>query len=312
MKIVFMGTPEFAVSILDAIYCSEHHIVGVVTVPDKPAGRGMQMKTSVVKDYALAHQLRLEQPQNLKDPNFVQRLQEMNADVFVVVAFRMLPSVVFSIPPMGCFNLHASLLPQYRGAAPIHWAIINGETQTGLTTFMIDDHIDTGNILRQVELPIENTDTVGTLHDKMMKLGGDLVLQTLSDLSNGIILQKPQTISKETLIKSAPKLDKNNTKLNFKLSADQVLQKIKGLNPYPSAYCSIDGIGQVKIFSAQKDTQTKILNPDFAISDQKNYIKIPCKDYYIDLLDIQFPGKKRMSVKDYLRGNFFPLEILLV
>jgi len=312
MKIVFMGTPEFAVASLEKIHHSHHEIVMVVTTPDKPAGRGLKLKSSAVKNYALEHGLPLMQPEKLKDKDVIASLGKLQADVFVVVAFRMLPKEIFTIPPKGCFNLHASLLPQYRGAAPINWAVINGETETGLTTFLIDEQIDTGKILEQEKVLITPEDTAGTLHDKMMPTGADLVIETLNKIEKGTIkVQSQQQLEIEPL-HSAPKLTKLNTKLDFNQPAHRVIQTIKGLNPYPAAYFELENIGTVKVYSAQIGEKNDGNLRNCAFSDRKKVIKIPCKDYFIELNEIQTQGKKKMTVSEYLRGNPFLPKTLII
>ena len=310
MKIVFMGTPEFAVASLEKIHHSHHEIVMVVTTPDKPAGRGLKLKNSAVKNYALEHDLPLIQPEKLKDKEFITLLENLKADVFVVVAFRMLPKEIFAIPEKGCFNLHASLLPQYRGAAPINWAIINGETETGLTTFLIDEQIDTGKILAQKKIPVTPEDIAGTLHDKMMPIGADLVLETIAKIEQGSI-QVQQQLEVEPS-HAAPKLNKLNTKLNFNQPAHQVIQKIKGLSPYPAAYFELENIGAVKVYSAKVGEKNDENLRNHALSDTKKTIKIPCRDYFIELIEFQMQGKKRMTVSEYLRGNPFPPKVLIL
>ena len=302
MKIVFFGTPDFAVASLEAINQSNHEIVGVVTSVDKPAGRGKKLKSSSVKKYAEEHNLLLLQPENLKDESFISSLSQLEADLFVVVAFRMMPRIVWSMPKMGTFNLHASLLPQYRGAAPINWAIINGESYTGVTTFLIDDKIDTGNILMYEKTEINPIDNAGSLHDKLMLLGKDLVLKTVDNLQNNS-LEPTKQVTDGIELKLAPKLTKANTKIDWNESANVIVNKIKGLSPYPSSWC--------KIQFAEKTLNFKLF--DASLSDLKipaGYMIIKGKNCYvgtnsnaIKLLEVQVEGKKRTSSIDFINGH---------
>ena len=302
MKIVFFGTPDFAVASLEAINQSNHEIVGVVTSVDKPAGRGKKLQSSSVKKYAEEHNLLLHQPENLKDESFISSLSQLEADLFVVVAFRMMPRIVWSMPKMGTFNLHASLLPQYRGAAPINWAIINGESYTGVTTFLIDDKIDTGNILMYEKKEINPIDNAGTLHDKLMLLGKDLVLKTIDNLQNNS-LEPTKQITDGIELKLAPKLTKANTKIDWNESGNVIVNKIKGLSPYPSSWC--------KIQFAEKTLNFKLF--DASLSDLKipaGHMIIKGKNCYvgtnsnaIKLLEVQVEGKKRTSSIDFINGH---------
>ena len=302
MKIVFFGTPNFAVASLEAINQSNHEIVGVVTSVDKPAGRGKKLQSSSVKKYAEEHNLLLHQPENLKDESFISSLSQLEADLFVVVAFRMMPKIVWSMPKMGTFNLHASLLPQYRGAAPINWAIINGESYTGVTTFLIDDKIDTGNILMYEKAEINPNDNAGTLHDKLMLLGKDLVLKTIDNLQNNSLEPRKQ-ITDGIELKLAPKLTKANTKIDWNESGNVIINKIKGLSPYPSSWC--------KIQFAEKTLNFKLF--DASLSDLKipaGHMIIKGKNCYvgtnsnaIKLLEVQVEGKKRTSSIDFINGH---------
>ena len=302
MKIVFFGTPDFAVASLEAINQSNHEIVGVVTSVDKPAGRGRKLQSSSVKKYAEEHNLVLFQPENLKDESFISSLSQLEADLFVVVAFRMMPRIVWSMPKMGTFNLHASLLPQYRGAAPINWAIINGESYTGVTTFLIDDKIDTGNILMYEKTEINPIDNAGTLHDKLMLLGKDLVLKTIDNLQNNS-LEPTKQITDGIELKLAPKLTKANTKIDWNESGNVIVNKIKGLSPYPSSWC--------KIQFAEKTLNFKLF--DASLSDLKipaGHMIIKGKNCYvgtnsnaIKLLEVQVEGKKRTSSIDFINGH---------
>ena len=302
MKIVFFGTPDFAVASLEAINQSNHEIVGVVTSVDKPAGRGKKLQSSSVKKYAEEHNLLLHQPENLKDESFISSLSQLEADLFVVVAFRMMPKIVWSMPKMGTFNLHASLLPQYRGAAPINWAIINGESYTGVTTFLIDDKIDTGNILMYEKAEINPIDNAGTLHDKLMLLGKDLVLKTIDNLQNNS-LEPTKQVTDGIELKLAPKLTKANTKIDWNESGNVIVNKIKGLSPYPSSWC--------KIQFAEKTLNFKLF--DASLSDLKipaGHMIIKGKNCYvgtnsnaIKLLEVQVEGKKRTSSIDFINGH---------
>ena len=302
MKIVFFGTPNFAVASLEAINQSNHEIVGVVTSVDKPAGRGKKLQSSSVKKYAEEHNLLLHQPENLKDESFISSLSQLEADLFVVVAFRMMPKIVWSLPKKGTFNLHASLLPQYRGAAPINWAIINGESHTGVTTFLIDEKIDTGNILMYEKAEINPNDNAGTLHDKLMLLGKDLVLKTIDNLQNNSLEPRKQ-ITDGTELKLAPKLTKANTKIDWNESGNVIVNKIKGLSPYPSSWC--------KIQFAEKTLNFKLF--DASLSDLKiptGHMIIKGKNCYvgtnsnaIKLLEVQVEGKKRTSSIDFINGH---------
>jgi len=302
MKIVFFGTPDFAVASLESINQSNHEIVGVVTSVDKPAGRGKKLQSSSVKKYAEEHNLLLHQPENLKDESFISSLSQLEADLFVVVAFRMMPKIVWSMPKMGTFNLHASLLPQYRGAAPINWAIINGESYTGVTTFLIDEKIDTGNILMYEKAEINPNDNAGTLHDKLMLLGKDLVLKTIDNLQNNSLEPRKQ-ITDGIELKLAPKLTKANTKIDWNESGNVIVNKIKGLSPYPSSWC--------KIQFAEKTLNFKLF--DASLSDLKipaGHMIIKGKNCYvgtnsnaIKLLEVQVEGKKRTSSIDFINGH---------
>lgn len=306
LKIVFMGTPLFAERILNQIIHSKHSVIGVVTVADKPAGRGQKIRESEVKLSAQNAGIPILQPISLKDPDFIQSLNELNADVFMVVAFRMLPKEVWQIPKLGTINLHASLLPQYRGAAPINWAIMNGEKVTGVTTFLIDEEIDTGSILFQKEIPIEANWNAGDLHDKMFQIGADLVIETLEKLENHEIRPLDQKITNELGLKSAPKLTKENTKLNFSLPVKKVTQTIKGLNPYPSSWCLLNNnvknqLFQFKIHSAEA-TAIPVKNQTQLLRDQSG-ILFPCSDFYVSVKELQMEGKRKMNYKDFLLGH---------
>lgn len=301
-----MGTPEFAVTILDRIIQEGHEVVGVVTTPDKPAGRGQHIHFSDVKRYALEHNLFLMQPEKMKDEAFVAQLQSLNADVFVVVAFRMLPKVVYAMPPKGTFNVHASLLPQYRGAAPIQWAVINGETETGVTTFLLDEHTDTGAIIRQSAVEITREDTAGTLHDKLMFAGADIAVETLRDLESGDFTPMPQTGEAE--LKPAPKIFKEDMLIHWDDTAERIYNKIRGLSPYPAAFSRIQFNGNTPrtlslkilgceitdIKSAEKPGNITIVN------DKQLLISTKTRDISVKILQLE--GKKPMDVKNFLLG----------
>jgi len=316
-KIVFMGTPDFAAHILNDLVDKNHNVVGVITTPDKPAGRGYKIQQSAVKKVALKHELTLLQPEKLKDEDFIQSLQALEADVFVVIAFRMLPKVVWNMPKHGTFNLHASLLPQYRGAAPIHWAVVNGETETGVTTFFIDEKIDTGEIIANKTCKIEENDTVGKLHDKLMLIGSDLVHETLLDIESGNVKPIPQEqlVTKHQLeLKEAPKLFKSNCHLNFNLPTKEVYNKIRGLNPFPGAWAKLttenEKSKQLKCYECRFELVDHNLEIGQFIFENKE-VKIACLDGYILLDQIQLEGKKRMKALDFARGFNFDKTYLL-
>ncbi len=299
-----MGTPGFAVTILAAIHGSKHKIVGVVTNVDKPAGRGKKISTSAVKDYAVAQQLPLLQPSSLKDPTFIMDLQALEADVFVVVAFRMLPKVVWSIPAKGTFNLHASLLPAYRGAAPINWAIINQEKESGVTTFLIDEKIDTGNVLLQEKIQLEKGETAGSLHDKLASLGGKVTIDTLEALQKGIEAQPQLTDGTE---KDAPKLTKENTRIDWNKSLDEIEAHVNGLSPYPVAWtelCENEKKARIKIYGVKVEL-CKHDYPQQRIVIENKQMKIAHSQGFLHCESIQMPNKRRMEVKDLLNGYSF-------
>jgi methionyl-tRNA formyltransferase len=300
-----MGTPEFAVGVLDEIIKNEYEVVGVITAADKPAGRGQKIKYSAVKEYALEHNLKLLQPTNLKDEDFLSELIALNANVQVVVAFRMLPEAVWRMPKLGTFNLHASLLPDYRGAAPINWAIINGETKTGVTTFFIDDKIDTGAIILRSEIEILPNENAGELHDRLMDVGSKLVVKTLEVISAGEV---KTTLQEDVIvIKSANKLNKDNCKIDWSKSGAEIFNLIRGLSPYPSAWCNIkDGLQEwtVKIYEAQL-FQADHENEIGRIITGKKDINVFVAGGYLAIISLQFPGKKRMTASELLNGMEF-------
>jgi methionyl-tRNA formyltransferase len=305
LRIVFMGTPEFAVGILDTIIKNHYEVVGVITAADKPAGRGQKLKYSAVKEYALANNLRLLQPTNLKDETFLAELQSLNANLQVVVAFRMLPEVVWRMPKLGTFNLHASLLPNYRGAAPINWAIINGETKTGVTTFFIDDKIDTGAMILSKETMIGSEESAGALHDRLMILGSEAVTETLSLIESGNATTTIQVDNAD--IKTAYKLNKDNCKVDWHKSAAEIHNLIRGLSPYPAAWCFFKDNGEewnVKLYEARVISESHTLTVGQIITTKKE-IKVAVKDGFIQILSLQLPGKKKMAAHELLNGVSF-------
>jgi methionyl-tRNA formyltransferase len=305
LRIVFMGTPEFAVGILDTILKNNYNVVGVITAADKPAGRGQQLKYSAVKEYALEHNLRLLQPTNLKDESFLEELQSLHANLQVIVAFRMLPKVVWEMPELGTFNLHASLLPNYRGAAPINWAIINGETKTGVTTFFIDDKIDTGAMILSSEIAIGNEEDAGQLHDRLMHLGSDTVIETLKLIEDGNVQTTIQNDSHE--IKTAYKLNKDNCKIDWAKPAIAIHNLIRGLSPYPAAWCYFkDGNHEwnVKIYEVRVILENHSYETGKIIAMKKE-LKIAVSDGFIQVMNLQFPGKKKMAAQELLNGITF-------
>lgn len=305
LRIVFMGTPDFAVATLKTLIEHKYDVVGVITAPDKPAGRGRKLNESAVKKYAISQNLNVLQPTNLKDEAFIETLKALNANLQIVVAFRMLPEVVWKMPKFGTFNLHASLLPNYRGAAPIHWAIINGETKTGVTTFFIDEKIDTGAIILKEETPISENETVGSLHDKLMLTGSKLVIETLKAIENGNVA--PIIQPKTDNLKTAYKLNKENCKIDWQDSLDHIYNKIRGLNPFPSAWCYLNNANEtlsVKIFEVEKE-QLEHNNPIGLIINNKENLKVAVKNGYLIIKEIQLPGKRKMEVKALLNGFNF-------
>lgn len=305
LRIVFMGTPEFAVGILDTIIKNNYEVVGVITATDKPAGRGQKIKFSAVKEYAIENNLHLLQPTNLKDESFITELKSLEANLQIVVAFRMLPKVVWELPKLGTFNLHASLLPNYRGAAPINWAIINGENKTGVTTFFIDDKIDTGAMILSSEIEITANEDAGHLHDRLMNLGSKTVIETLALIENQTV---KTTIQKDDEnIKTAYKLNKENCKIDWSKSGNEIHNLIRGLSPYPSAWSIFKENNQewnVKIYEAQFNKEDHAY-PDGKIIATKKELKVAVRDGYIEIMSIQFPGKKKMSTKELLNGITF-------
>jgi len=305
LRIVFMGTPDFAVGILKEMIEAGKNIVGVITAPDKPAGRGRKLMGSAVKEYALSQNLKILQPTNLKDESFLKELKDLNANLQVVVAFRMLPKVVWQMPKLGTFNLHASLLPQYRGAAPINWAIINKEKKTGVTTFFIDEKIDTGSIIANKEVIIEKSETAETLHDKLMQKGSELVLETLNLIENGNADPKPQPESDN--LKDAPKLTPENTRIDWTKPGEDIDAFIRGLSPYPVAWSILHNNKEelkTKIYAANFEKDDHNFEPGI-IKSSKKELKVVCLNGYITIKEIQLPGKRKMEVFSLLNGYSF-------
>jgi len=308
LKIVYMGTPDFAVAPLKKLIETGHNIVGVVTNIDKPAGRGKKLQESAVKQFAIQHNLLLLQPEKLKSEDFISQLKNLNADLFIVVAFRMLPKVVWEIPRIGTFNLHASLLPQYRGAAPINWAVVNGEKKSGVTTFFINENIDTGNILLQKEVSISDTESAGDLHDKLMNIGANLVTETVDSLENNSVKEIKQTaLIKDSILNEAPKISKTTCQIDWKKDSISIYNHIRGFSPYPAAWTKISDSNKtlvVKILESTYEVETHT-NKIGTIISNKDSIKIACLDGYILPTTIQIEGKKKMSIKDCLLGFSF-------
>ena len=309
LKIVYMGTPEFAVESLKRLVEGGYNVVAVITMPDKPMGRhGSVLQASPVKQYAVSQGLKVLQPEKLKDEAFVEELRSLQADLQIVVAFRMLPEVVWNMPPMGTFNLHASLLPQYRGAAPINWAVMNGDTETGITTFFLKHEIDTGEVIQQVKVPIADTDNVEVVYDKLMMLGGDLVLETVDAIINGTVKSIPQEemFASEAELRPAPKIFKETCRIDWNKGVKGVYDHVRGLSPYPAAWtelCAEVGKPQVlKIYETEKIFAEHHLPVGTVDTDQKTYFRIAVKDGFVNLLSLQLAGKKRMEVSDFLRG----------
>ena len=309
LKIVYMGTPEFAVESLKRLVEGGYNVVAVITMPDKPMGRhGSVLQASPVKQYAVSQGLKVLQPEKLKDEAFVEELRCLQADLQIVVAFRMLPEVVWNMPPMGTFNLHASLLPQYRGAAPINWAVMNGDTETGITTFFLKHEIDTGEVIQQVKVPIADTDNVEVVYDKLMMLGGDLVLETVDAIINGTVKSIPQEemFASEAELRPAPKIFKETCRIDWNKGVKGVYDHVRGLSPYPAAWtelCAEEGKPQVlKIYETEKIFAEHGLPVGTVDTDQKTYFRIAVKDGFVNLLSLQLAGKKRMQVGDFLRG----------
>lgn len=309
IRIVFMGTPDFSVESLKALVENDYQVVGVITAPDKPAGRGRQMSEPAVKQYALQQNLKVLQPEKLKNPEFIAELESLKADLQIVVAFRMLPEIVWTMPPMGTFNLHASLLPQYRGAAPLNWAIMNGETETGVTTFLLSHEIDTGRIIFQEKLEIAENDTVGDLHDRMMSVGAQLVLKTVDALAEGIVqpIDQEQLIGQPDRLKQAPKIFKDDCRIDWTKDTESVRNHIRGLSPYPAAWTELvhqekNEILTAKIYAVSRENSNLPAAPGTLQTDGKKYLKIACTDGWLSVDEIQLSGKKRMKTDELLRG----------
>ena len=312
MRIVFMGTPDFAVESLKILVENKYDVVGVITMPDKPSGRGHKLQYSPVKQYSLDHNLRLLQPEKLKDEEFLEELRNLQADLQIVVAFRMLPEVVWNMPRFGTFNLHASLLPQYRGAAPINWAIINGERETGATTFSLTHEIDTGKIILQEKIAISEADNAGTVHDRLMLMGAGLVKQTVDLLIQGKTdaIDQSQFIHPELILKAAPKIFKETCQIDISWGVEKVYNFVRGLSPYPTAWIEIQFPEQsektiLKVFETEKEFEKHNFSLGTIITDGRKFAKIALNDGFIQLKTVQAPGKKRMEIGEMLRGMRF-------
>lgn len=308
LRIVYMGTPDFAVAPLRRLVEEGYNIVGVVTMPDKPAGRGLHMQASAVKRYAVEAGLPVYQPEKLKDPQFVETLRSLAPDLGIVIAFRMLPEIVWAMPRLGTFNLHASLLPQYRGAAPINWAIINGEKESGVTTFLLNHEIDKGAILCQQRVAIDEDDDAGTLHDKLMNAGTDLVVETIERIASGAIAPVDQQTIEPQVVRDAPKIFKETCRIDWSASGDTVRNLVRGLSPYPAAWSELHKEGAspigVKIFRVHAETcpADRLPASGTLVTDGRTFMKVACADGYLFLDELQLAGKKRMAVADLLRG----------
>jgi methionyl-tRNA formyltransferase len=329
MRIVFMGTPDFAVASLEKIIESGQNVKAVVTAPDRPAGRGQKLMPSAVKEAAMKHNIPVLQPEKLKSEEFINELKNINADLFVVVAFRMLPEIVWNLPKFGTINLHGSLLPQYRGAAPINWAIINGEKETGVTTFFITHEIDTGNILEHRKISIAEKDNAGTIHDQLMIVGAELLAETIGKIERNEIKAQPQEIfigKKE--LKHAPKIFRETCKIDWNNSTEKIYNLIRGLSPYPAAYSDLSEEGKqwvsIKIFETEK-SEGVTRNADFTSSeknkhkspgsietDGKTYLRVYTNDGSLSILSLQYPGKKRLSIEEFLKGNKMPERAIFI
>lgn len=304
MRIIFMGTPDFAVASLDALVQNGYNVVAVITAPDKPAGRGLQLQQSAVKQYAVRHQIPVLQPEKLKNPEFLDELRSYKADLQVVVAFRMLPVVVWDMPPLGTINVHASLLPQYRGAAPINWAIINGESRSGVTTFKLQHEIDTGNVLFKAEVPIRPDETAGELHDALMQAGAETLLRTVAALKEGNLHGQPQQEIEAGELKHAPKIFKEDCKIDWEQPLERVYNLVRGLSPYPAAFTTLQN-KTLKIYKATPEPSAHTHAPGSVHSDKKTYLKFAAPGGYLNVLELQLEGKKKMGVEEFLRGFRF-------
>lgn len=304
MKIIFMGTPDFAVTILSGMVKNGFDVRAVITAPDKPAGRGRQLQQSSVKEFATQEKIEVLQPTNLKGEDFIATLKAINADLFVVVAFRMLPEVVWAMPPKGTINLHASILPQYRGAAPINWSIINGEKETGVTTFFIEKEIDTGKIIEQETVPITQNMTAGELHDILAEKGMTTMLHTLNCIQQNTVMAKDQTEIGGGILKPAPKIFKEDCLINWNNTVEQTHNFVRGLSPYPGAWYRLEKAGKIftcKIFTSEVTTEKS--TGIFTISHENEYFLFPCNDFYIRIKEIQLEGKRKMTFKEFSAGN---------
>ena len=301
LRVVFMGTPEFAIPSLQSLMEAGHEVVAVVTAPDKPAGHGMKLRQSPVKVFALQHGLALLQPPKLKAATFLEELRSLDADLFVVVAFRMLPEAVWDMPRLGTVNLHASLLPDYRGAAPINWAVINGESETGLTTFQLTHEIDTGDILLQESMPIGPDETAGELHDRMMTLGGALLARTVAGLADGSLKGTPQSASSTGVTHAAPKIHTEHCRIDFSQTAAQVHNLVRGMSPYPGAFTTLNG-KLLKLFRTTVVDARPTVGPGAYETDRKTYLRFACSDGYVSVSELQWEGKRRMGISDFLNG----------
>ena len=305
LKIVFMGTPDFAVASLKALVEVGCNIVAVITAPDKPAGRGMKLTESPVKKYAVENGLKILQPEKLKNPAFLEELKALQADLQVVVAFRMLPEVVWQMPPLGTINVHGSLLPQYRGAAPINWAVINGENETGVTTFKLQHAIDTGNILLQQSFPIDENETTGQVHDRMKDIGAQLLVKTIEGLQNGSLHEKNQDDSIHDIeLKHAPKIFTETCQIDWSKPVQEVHNLIRGLSPFPGAMAVLNS-KMLKIYKSEKELAVPGNNPGEFVTDGKTFLKFACANGYIHVRELQLDGKKRIAIEDFLRGYRF-------
>ena len=315
LRIVFMGTPEFAVASLDKLVNAGCNIVGVITAPDKAAGRGLQLQQSAVKQYALQNELNILQPEKLKNPQFLAELKSLQADLQIVVAFRMLPQLVWDMPPMGTVNVHGSLLPQYRGAAPINWAIINGEKETGVTTFKLKHEIDTGDILMSTIIPVGDNETAGELHDRMKEIGATLLLNTVNGLTAGNLKELPQattikavpTAGLQPALKHAPKIVTETCQVNWNKPVQEVYNLVRGLSPYPTAFTFLGG-RKLKLYQTEKitaaigDDHSAVTPAGEFKTDQKTFLYFACADGYLSIKELQLEGKKKMAIADFLRG----------
>jgi methionyl-tRNA formyltransferase len=323
LRIVFMGTPEFAVASFDALVKAGYNIVGVVTAPDKPAGRGMKMTESAVKKYAVEHGLKVLQPEKLKDTEFLAALKSLQADLQIIVAFRMLPEIVWNMPRLGSVNLHGSLLPQYRGAAPINWAVINGEKETGVTTFKLKHEIDTGDILLQQSFSVGEDETAGEVHDRMKEIGAQVLVKTVKGLAEGTLQERPQSMvlnaqrltqkaeqersafsTEPSALKHAPKIFTETCKIDFSKTVEEVHNLIRGLSPFPGAFTELNG-KMLKIYRSKKVVSPITITPGFHETDGKTFLKFACADGYIHAIELQLEGKKKMLIEDFLRGYHF-------